>query len=135
MKNLWILFVFAVFGWAYGKELHSFDEISKALMNGHRITMVVQIQPSKEAHSLSFFIEPNAVMMRPTYIQFADTHFTTNHPGLEKTALLENVTYKISEDGEVRITTRIITLPEHQLKGEHQITCTLGDSAKIYMED
>jgi hypothetical protein len=122
---------------AHGKELNSFSEISNALIHGNSIRMVVQPDnsPNSGQSALSFFTEASAVMLRSTYLQFANTHLTTNHPGFEKTPLLENVTYRISDEGEVRIMTRIITLPDYQIKGEHSMIYILGRSVKIFTND
>lgn len=137
MKKLLILIIIGMSTLAYGKELSSFSEITNALIHGHNIRMMVQPDVSADPGkaSISFFTEVGSVILRPTYLQFANTHLTTNHPGFEKIPLLENVTYRICNDGEVRITTRIISLPDYQINGEHSMICILGHSAKIYTND
>ena len=136
MKKLWI-FVMIAMPSLHGKELDSFSEISNALMGGNNIRMVVQTDncssPGKSDYS--FFIEASGVMIRPTYVQFANTHLTTNYPGFEKLPLLENVTYKISDEGEVHIMIRVFTLPDYQMKSEYSMICILGHSAKIYTNE
>ncbi len=116
---------------AHGKELTAYSEIASALTNGNPIRMVVQFGESFP----TFFTEANAVMLRSAYLQFANTHLTTNHPGFEKMAVLENVTYRITDEGEVRITTRILGLPEYQILKEHTLDCRLGEAAKIFTPD
>jgi len=137
IKKLWTLIILGISALAHGKELNTFSEISNALMDGKGIRMVVQPDNSSnpEKNVLSFFTEARAVMLRSTYLQFANTHLTTNHPGFERIPLLENVTYRISNEGEVRIMIRIITLPDYQIKDEHSIIYILGCSAKIYTND
>jgi len=137
MKKILVLIIIGMSTFAYGKELLTFNEISDALMHGNNIKMVIQFEnssdPGKSAHSC--FTEASTVMLQSTYLQFANTHLTTNHPGLEKIPLLENVTYRISDDGEVSIITRVITLPDYQVKGDYSMICILGLSAKIYIND
>ncbi len=136
MKKVWILIIFGISTLAYGKELDSFSKVSKSIMGGNNIRVVIQSNSCDSGKSaLSFFTEANSVILRPTYLQFANTHLTTNHPGFEKIPVLENVTYRISNDGEVRIMTRLITLPDYQVKDEHVMICVLGHSAKIYIDD
>jgi len=137
MKKLWFLIIIGISALAHAKELNTFSEISNALMHGNSIRMVVKPDNSSSPgkSTFSFFTEVNAVMLQSSYLQFANTHLTTNHPGFEKIPLLENVTYRISNDGEVHVMTRIITLPDYQIKGEHSMICILGHSAKIYTND
>ena len=128
MKKFCILAILGMSILAHGKELTAFSEIASVLTKGNPIRMVVQFGESFP----TFYTEANAVMLRPTYLQFANTHLTTNHPGFEKMPVLENVTYRINDEGVVRIVTRVIGLPEYQILKEHTLVCSLGDSAKIY---
>lgn len=136
MNILWTLLLIGMTTLAHGRELVSFSEVSGALMQGNGIRLVVQEEGASQGKSAhSCFTEAGAVKVKPSYLQFANTHLTTNHPGLEKTPLLENVTYRISDDGHVQITIRVITLPDYQVKGEYVLSAILGDSAKVYTND
>ena len=106
------LFLFVVS--LLGTELTTFEEITASLKRGEDVRVVIDfddcsMQPSKS--SLSVYTQAQAVMLRPNYLQFANTPLTTNHPAFPKTPVLENTTYKISDNGEVSITIRLITCP------------------------
>lgn len=131
MKKFWITILMGMASLAYGKELDTFSDVSNALMRGDSIRLVVQ----SASTGFSFCTEANSVILQPTYLQFANNHLTTNHPGYENIPLLENVTYRISDDGEVRIITRVILLPDYKVRGEHSMIYLLGGSAKIYTRD
>jgi VirK protein len=131
MNKLCILAIMGISILAHEKELTAYSEIASALKEGHPIRMVVQFGDELP----TFYTEANAVMLRPAYLQFANTHLTTNHPGFENSPVLENVTYRITDEGEVRILTRVLSLPEYQILKEHTLVCSLGDSAKIYSVD
>jgi hypothetical protein len=144
MKKLCILAILGMSILAHGKELTTYSDVVRALTNGNPIRMVV-VQFG-ESSAPTFYTEAKAVMIAPTYLQFANTHLTTNHPGFEKTPVLENVTYRISNkaeeitgvgegitgEEEVLIVTRVISLPEYQMLKEHTLVCNLGSSAKIF---
>jgi len=119
----------------YGKELSSFEEIYDHLKRGEDIRLVIDfddcpMQPTKS--SLCVYTEAHAVMLRPAYLQFANSPLMTNHPSFPKAPVLENTTYRISESGEVCITMRLITLPDYQVKNERVVLRQLGTSAKVY---
>ena len=137
MRKLWASMIIGMAMSIDGKELTSFSEISTALAKGNCIRMVIQIDRCDIDHCPPSFIhtEAHAVMLRPTYLQFANTSLTTNYPGFEKIPVLENVTYRILDDGEVCITVRLITLPNYQVNGENSVNYFLGHSARVYVDD
>jgi hypothetical protein len=118
-----------------GRELCSFEEIYNHLKEGGDIRLVIDFDdcPMQSGKSnLSVYTEAHSVMLRPAFLQFANTPLTTNHPAFPKVPVLENVTYRITNKGEVTITMRLITLPDYQVKLEHVTEKYLGDSVRVY---
>lgn len=114
-------------------ELKTFPEVYNSLQAGKNIKLVLNFaQCNPPISDIQVFTKPTAVMMRKTYLQFANTPLTTNNPMFPNKPVLENCTYKLTDEDKITITTRIIKLPDYSVLDEHVSTCGLGSGVRIY---
>ena len=120
---------------AYADELKSFHEIYNSLQAGKNIKLLINFDhctPTPPVSNIQVYTTPTAVMMRKNYLQFSNTPLTTNNPMFPKTPILENCTYKITDNNQITITTRVIKLPDYAVMNETTSVCSLGTSVKVY---
>jgi len=133
-KLLGILCVFCITP-VFAHQLKSFTEIYKSIKSGHNIRMVIDFDecvPRPKIANVIVYTAPTAVMMRKEYLQFANSPLTTNNPQFPKKPVLENCTYKITDNNEVNVMIRLIALPDYSVVSESNLTCSLGGAVKVF---
>lgn len=133
-KVLFILCGFAMTP-AHAGVLRSFNEIYKSIQSGNNIRMVINFdncKPKPPISNLSIFTEAHSVLLRNSYLQFANSPLTTNNPGYPGKPVLENCTYRISDNNELSIVTRIITLPTYSVVAEITSICPLDSAVTVF---
>lgn len=120
---------------AYANELKSFSEIYNSIQAGKNIRMIINFDscsPKLPIANINVYTAPTAILMRKNYLQFANSPLTTNNPKFPQKPVLENVTYKITDNNEVSIITKVIMLPDYTIANETSSICTLGTAVKVF---
>ena len=119
----------------FAGELKSFNEIYNSIQAGNNIRMIINFDlcsPIPPIANIHVYTAPTAIMMRKNYLQFSNSPLTTNNPHFPKKPVLENSTYKMTDNNEVNIVTRVITLPDYAVVNEVNSVCQLGTAVKIF---
>ncbi len=135
MKKLLCILLAGAMSATYAIELKSFNEIYNSIQAGKNIRMVINFDhcsPIPPIANIHVYTAPTAIMMRKNYLQFANSPLTTNNPQFPKIPVLENCTYKIADNNEVNIVTRVITLPDYAIANEVSSVCQLGKAVKVF---
>ena len=135
MKKLFCLLLASGMTCVYAEKLKSFNEIYNSLQNGKNIRLLINLDsclPKPEFPNIVIYTTPAAIIIQKDHLQFANSHLTTNNPEFQKKLIIENVTYRITNNDEVNITTRIISLPDYALAKESTLTCSLKTAVKVF---
>ena len=74
------------------------------------------------------------MMMVKQSLAFSEQHLTLNNPQFLNMAILENVSYKLDENGKLTLKTVLLDPATFQPKGAQRgaITCVLGKGVQFY---
>lgn len=135
MKKLLITLLMLLPIQSFAKELQSFREIYDSISNGKNIKLVIDFDacdPKPPVTHIQVFTKPAAVMLRQSYLQFANSPITRNDPAYPKKPVMRNVTYKLTNDGKLNIMTTLMTLPDYTVVKETSSVCPLNLAVKVY---
>jgi len=135
MKKILLMLLICGMNSIYAHELKSFGDIYKSIQAGKNIRMIINFDncsPKPPVANILVYTAPTAIMVRKNYLQFSNSPLTTNNPHYLKIPVLENCTYKISENNEVNIVTRVITLPAYAINEEMSSICKLGVAVRVF---
>lgn len=120
---------------AHAIELKSLDAIKMHANRGEYISTILEMQKCSLNAPMNAYHHPLTIAIAKDHIAFSDNHLTTNHPGYPGRAVLENVTYRISENNDYSMTIRVLDPQSYERidNGDMKITCKLGDSAHVYV--
>lgn len=101
---------------------------------GQNIKLVINFggcDPSSSTGQRIVGTEGTAVTLQPSYLGFVNSTLITNNPKFTDTAVLENTTYRIDDNNDVLITTKIITPSNYQIQTlqTYAIRCKLNKSS------
>ena len=117
------------------KELHSFRDVYDSLSKGKNIKLVInfdECDPKPPVTNILVYTKPTAVMLRQNYLQFSNSPITTNNPMYPGKAILENSTYKLTNDDKLNVVVKTITLPDYIVMNQLTSICPLNTAVKIY---
>jgi hypothetical protein len=120
---------------SYAKELPSFSDIYDNISSGKNIKLVINFdacEPKLPVGSIFVDTKPTAVMLRQNYLQFSNSPLTTNNPAYPEKPILENVTYKLTNDDKLHVVVKFITLPDYTIVSQSSSVCALNTAVKVY---
>ena len=135
LKKLIVLLLLLPFTSTYAKELTSFNAIYDSLSNGRNIKLVIHFDacdPKPPVSNVAVYTTPRAVMLRKNYVTFSNSPLTTNNPAYPNKPILENITYKITNDENLKVVMKTFTLPDYNLVNETSMNCPLKTAVRVY---
>jgi hypothetical protein len=135
MKKTWIVLLMLVSVQSFASELRSFNDIYDSVSQGKNIKFVINFDacdPKPSVDNIMVYTKPTAVMLRQNYLQFSNSPITTTNPAYLGKPILENTTYKLTNDGTLRVVVKWMTLPEYVLVNQSNSNCPLNTAVKVY---
>ncbi|MFT4059459.1 MAG: VirK family protein [Legionella sp.] len=120
---------------SFAKELQSFSDIYNSVSSGKNIKLVINFDacdPKPPVGNILVYTKPTAVMLRQNYLQFSNSPITTNNPAYPEKPILENVTYRLTNDDKLHVVVKLITLPDYIVASQSSSVCLLNTAIKVY---
>lgn len=120
---------------SFAEELKSFRDIYDRVSHGKNIKLVINFDacdPKPTIGNIFVYTKPSAVMLRQNYLRFSNSSITTNNPAYPEKAILESVTYKLTNADKLYVVVKSIALPEYTIVSQSSSVCTLDTAVKIY---
>lgn len=122
--------------YSYATELTSYNEIFQKVSQGQEIRLIINLEACNLKHMADMLVStiPQSMMIRSKYIQFSNSPMTTNHPGFVGKPVLENVTYRLRNSGDLDITMRSFALPDYAFIDESKVTCAQKSGFRVFSQ-
>ncbi|MCR9191833.1 MAG: VirK family protein [Gammaproteobacteria bacterium] len=120
---------------AYAQELKSFPEIYQSLRHGHPIKVVVDSDACDPMPGIEHIVAVTTVkkaLLRPEYLRFTDSFISANNAKYADKTVLENVSYKLSNDNQLQVTIKYLNLPDYAVLDSYNTVCPLETAVKVY---
>lgn len=135
MNKMLAILVILVSSQSSAKELQSFSEMYDSVSSGKNIKLVINFdacEPKSSGSNILVYTTPKAMMIRPSYLQFANSPITTNNPAYPEKPIIENVTYKLTNADKLHVVIKLITLPDYKVINHSSSVCPLHTAVKVY---
>ncbi len=119
----------------YAGQLTSFDEVRESILNGNNIKLVIDFNACiPQISDLIIYTVPHDIALHKDYLEFADMPYITDAPSSTGTSVdFENVTYKLTETGELSFQFKSIMLSGQDVSvHESGANCPLTTAVKIF---
>jgi len=127
---------------SFAAELTNFNDIKAAVLNGKTIHMAINFTKcttsthQKFAHFMANTIgvvTPNVFQVHEDMLITSITHFTLNHPQFPQRPVQEYITFRITEENELKMTHQSLDAAHYMpISGLMNYTCEIGSDAKVY---
>jgi len=135
MKKLTAVLACTLLVPAYAQELKSFHDVYQNLHHGHPIKVVVDFDACDPTPGIENTVAVTSVkkaLLRPEYLRFTDSFISANNAKYADKTVLENVSYKLSNDNKLQVTVKYLNLPDYAVLDAYSTVCPLETAVKVY---
>lgn len=136
MKKLavlaWALCAFS----AHAKELATFDQVAKAVLQGEKITFVIDFKNCSSKMPLlgtTVSMAPNTVMvLGNNRITASGMNFTLDGPIARDTPVYEFTKFTINKRGDATMRMTVMNATNYEEMASYRTDCELGEGFKVF---
>jgi len=116
----------------FAYEVSSFNEMKTAVIDGHRITLVIDF--AKCGLPIQNFAQftPDALQVVGDHISTSLMHFTLNNPKWKDYPVNEYVSFQVNADNTLVLTSQTLDVKTYEGLGKFSVTCHMGSGVRVY---